>query len=110
MGDFRVKLKKFMKKLFAKDNKNRKTIKQLELEHFILKQISTNSNFLKTIRWNALYKLSIISRKGSKTLISNRCVQTINKKVFHKFTNFSRTVFLKLVKSGYISGMRKSSW
>lgn len=99
-----------MKKLFAKDKENRKTIKHLELEHFILKQISINSNFLRTVRWNALYKLSNISKKGSKTLISNRCVQTINKKTFHKFTSFSRTVFLKLVKSGYISGMRKSSW
>lgn len=99
-----------MKKLFAKDRENRKTLKQLELEHFILKQISTNSNFLKTIRWNALYKLSIMSKKSSKTLLSNRCIQTINKKTFNKFTHFSRTVFFKLVKSGYISGMRKSSW
>ena len=99
-----------MKKLFAKDRENRKTLKQLELEHFILKQISTNSNFLKTLRWNALHKLSMMSKKSSKTLLSNRCVQTINKKTFNKFTNFSRTVFLKLVKSGHISGMRKSSW
>lgn len=99
-----------MKKLFAKDRENRKTIKQLELEHFVLKQISTNSNFLKTIRWNALHKLLNMPKKSSKTVISNRCIQTINKKTFNKFTNFSRTVFLKLVKSGYISGMRKSSW
>ena len=99
-----------MKKLFAKDRRNRKTVKQLELKHFILKQISTNSNFLKTTRWNALYKLSNISKNSSKTVISNRCVQTINKKTFHKFSNFSRTVYLKLVKSGYISGIRKSSW
>jgi ribosomal protein S14 len=99
-----------MKKLFAKDRENRKNIKQLELEHFILKQISTNSNLLKPIRWNALYKLSNMPKKSSKTVISNRCVQTINKKTFSKFTNFSRTVYLKLVKSGYISGMRKSSW
>ena len=99
-----------MKKLFTKDKENRKNIKQFELEHFVLKQISTNSNFLKTVRWNALSKLSKMSKKNSKTIISNRCVQTINKKTFNKFTNFSRTVFLKLVKSGYISGMRKSSW
>jgi ribosomal protein S14 len=99
-----------MKKIFAKDKKNRKTVRQLELEHFILKQISTNLNFLKTVRWNALYKLSNLSKKSSKTVLSNRCVKTINKKTFHKFTNFSRTVFLKLVKSGYISGLRKSSW
>ena len=83
-----------MKKLFAKDQESRKTIKQLELEHFVLKQISTNSNFLKTIRWNALHQLSTMSRKSSKTVISNRCVQTINKKTFNKFTKFSRTVFL----------------
>lgn len=99
-----------MKKLFAKDRENRKSVKQLELEHFILKQISTNSNLLKPIRWNALYKLSNMPKKSSKTVVSNRCVQTINKKTFSKFTNFSRTVYLKLVKSGYISGIRKSSW
>ena len=99
-----------MRKLFAKDKRNRKIVKQLELKHFVLKQISTNSNFLKTTRWNALHKLSNISSNGSKTVISNRCVQTINKKTFHKFSNFSRTVYLKLVKSGYISGIRKSSW
>lgn len=99
-----------MKKLFAKDRKNREIVKEIELKHFVLKQISTNSNFLKTIRWNAIHKLSSLSKKGSKTVLSNRCIKTINKKTFHKFTNFSRTVFLKLVKSGYISGMRKSSW
>jgi ribosomal protein S14 len=99
-----------MKKLFAKDRENRKLIKETELQRFILKQISTNSNFLKTTKWNALYKISSLSKKSSKTVLSNRCVKTINKKTFHKFTNFSRTVFLKLVKSGQISGMRKSSW
>ena len=99
-----------MKKLFVKDKENRKTVNQLELEHFILKQISTNSNFLKTVRWNALHKLSNLPRTSSKTVLSNRCVKTINKKTFHKFTNFSRTVFLKLVQSGQISGIRKSSW
>ena len=74
-----------MKKLFAKDRKNRKIVKELELKRFILKQISTNSNFLKTTRWNALHKLSSLSSKSSKTVLSNRCVKTINKKTFHKF-------------------------
>ena len=99
-----------MKKIFSKNKQNRKTLKQLELNHFILKQISTNQNFLKTTRWNALYELSSLPKESSKTILSNRCIKTINKKTFHKFTNFSRTVFLKLVKSGQISGMRKSSW
>lgn len=99
-----------MKKIFARDKKNRKAVKQIELERFILKQIATNSNFLRTVRWNALYKLSNLPKNGSQTVLSNRCVKTINKKTFHKFTNFSRTVFLKLVKSGHISNIRKSSW
>ena len=99
-----------MKNILAKDRKNRKQIKQLELKHYILKQISNNSNFLKTIRWNASHKLSNFSRNSSKVVISNRCVKTINKKSFHKFTNFSRTVFLKFAKLGNISYLRKSSW
>ena len=98
-----------MKKLFAKDKEKRQSVKQKELKHFVLKQISTNANFIKTVRWNALYELNS-AKEGSKTVLSNRCVKTINKKTFHKFTNLSRTVFLKLVKSGQISGMRKSSW
>lgn len=98
-----------MKKLFTKDKKNRQFTKQLEFKLFILKQISTNSNFIKTIRWNALYELNR-SKKGSKTILSNRCVKTINKKTFHKFSSFSRIVFITLIKKGQISGMRKSSW
>lgn len=99
-----------MKKLFAKDQKNRQTVKKLELKNFILKQISANSNFSRTTQWNALSKLSSLTKRKSKTVLSNRCVKTVNKKTFHKFTSFSRTIFLKLAKSGYVSGMRKSSW
>ena len=99
-----------MKKLVAKDRKNRLIVKQLELNHFILKQISNNSNFLKITRWNAVYKLTHLPKRSSKTYTSNRCVGTVNRKTFHKFSNFSRTVFLKLVRSGMVSGMQKSSW
>lgn len=98
-----------MKKLFVKDKEKRQSVKQKELKHFALKQISTNANFIKTVRWNALYELNNV-KKGSKTVLSNRCVKTINRKTFHKFTNLSRTVFLRLIKSGQISGIRKSSW
>lgn len=99
-----------MKKIFAKDRKARRCVNSFELKHFILKQISCNSNFLKTVRWNAVTKLSSLPKQSSKTVVSNRCVKTINKKTFNKFTNFSRTVFIKLAKSGAISGLRKSSW
>jgi ribosomal protein S14 len=99
-----------MKKLVTKDKKNRSIIKNLELEHFILKNITYNLNFLKITRWNALYQLTNLPKKSSKTHSVKRCVKTFNRKTFHKLSNFSRTVFLKLIRSGSISGMRKSSW
>jgi ribosomal protein S14 len=99
-----------MKKIFAKDKKNRNTIKNIELQHFILKQISNDSNFSKIITWNSFNKLTNLSNRSSKTYASNRCVKTINKKTFNKLSNFSRPLFFKLLKSGCISGMRKSSW
>lgn len=99
-----------MKKLFTKDLKNRIKIKEIELKHFIFKQISTNLNFSKIIRLNATNKLIDLSSQNSKTKLSNRCIKTVNKKTFHKFSKFSRTVFLKLIKNGQISGIRKSSW
>ena len=109
MGNFKIKLK-LMKKLFAKDRRNRLIVKQLELEHFIFKQISNNQNFSKIVRWNAFYKLVNLPKQSSKTYLSNRCVKTINRKTFHKFSKLSRTVFLRLLKNGSISGIRKSSW
>jgi len=99
-----------MKRIFARDKKNRKIIKQFEFDHFVWKQILTNSNILKTTRWNSLHLFSNISKKSFKTTLLKRCIQTKNKKTFHKFSNFSRIIFLKLIRSGYISGMRKASW
>ena len=99
-----------MKKQFGKDRRNRKYYKKLELNRFILQQISENSNFLKTIQWNARSRTNNISSASSKVKFQNRCTHTINKKVFHKFSKLSRTMFFKLAKLGQISGLRKSSW
>lgn len=99
-----------MKKIISKDTKNRKLIKQFELEHFILKQISKNSNFMQLLKWNALDKLNHLPKQSSKTLTINRCVKTKNRKTFHNFSNLSRIIFLRLAQLGLISGLRKSSW
>ena len=99
-----------MKKILVKDKKHRLFIKNLEIKHFILKQILNNNNFQKTTKWNASYKLTSLPKNCSKTYISNRCVKTINKKSFHKFSKFSRMVFLKSIRNGHVSGMRKSCW
>ena len=99
-----------MKKILAKDKKVRKLVKKFEKQRFVLKSICNNSNFNSLIKLNAFYKLSVLSRYSSKSFISNRCVLTINKKKFNKLTNFSRIVFLKLVKHRNLHGLQKIYW
>jgi ribosomal protein S14 len=99
-----------MKKLLEKDKKRRLQIKTMEKQHFVLKAIVKNLNFFILIRWNAFLKLKTIASTNSKISISNRCLYSANKKRFNKLTTFSRYIFLKLIRSGKISGMQKSSW
>ena len=99
-----------MKKLIVKDKKLRKIIKKLDKKQLILKLIKVNHNLPNIIRLNVLNKSTGISHKVSKTRVSNRCVNTINKKKFMKFNNFSRIFFKKLVKNRIISNLYKSSW
>ena len=99
-----------MKKLIVKDKKFRKKIKISEKQKFILKAIFKNLNFFTLIRWKAFSKLKTLSNLNSKVLLSNRCLFTVNKKRFNMSTTFSRHVFLKLIRSGKISGIQKSSW
>ena len=99
-----------MKKLLEKDRKIRKKLKDFEKKKFILKIIFNNSNLSNLIRFNAFYNLNEIPSKASKTFVSNRCVQTINKKKFNKLTRFSRMIFLKLVRNRSIYALKKSSW
>ena len=99
-----------MKKLVAKDKKIREKVKNLEKKRFIFQTISNNSNLSHLIRFNAFSKLNQLSVKASKTFISNRCVNTFNKKKSNKLTNFSRIIFLKLARNKKIHGLGKSSW
>ncbi len=99
-----------MKKLIEKDKKIRKKVKILEKKKFIFQTISNNSNLSNLIRFNAFYNLNILPKKASKTFISNRCVNTFNKKKSNKLTRFSRIVFLKLARNKKIHGLTKSSW
>lgn len=98
-----------MKKLLEKDKKIRKKIKTLEQKKFILKTISHNFWFINLIRLNALHNLNKLSNRSSKTLISNKCVLTRNKKRLNKLTNFSRIIFRKLAKKEKIPGISKFS-
>ena len=99
-----------MKKLIEKDKKTRRTIKSLEKKMFILKMMRNNPNFSYLIRLNASYSLERLKKNVSKTFVSNRCIATVNKKKFSKWTHYSRIFFLKLVKAEKINGMTKATW
>lgn len=99
-----------MKKLLEKDKKIRNKIKKLEKKKFILKTISNNTHLSNLIRFNAFYNLNKLPNISSKTYISNRCVNTVNKKKFNKLTHFSRMIFLKLARNNKIYSLKKSSW
>ena len=99
-----------MKKLVEKDKKIRKIVEKLEKKTFILKTLRNNQNLPVTTRFNALNTLNQFEKKVSRTLISNRCILTVNKKKFGKWTHYSRIFFLKLAKTEKIYGLTKSSW
>ena len=99
-----------MKKLLVKDKKLRFALKKQERYYFVLKSIFQNSNFFVLIRWNAYFRLKVLGEANSKISTSPRCVYTINRKRFNRLAPFSRYVFLKLIRSGKVSGVKKSSW
>jgi ribosomal protein S14 len=97
-----------MKVLLEKDKKLRAKVLNTEDSYFILKSIVKNSNFFHLIRWNAFLKLKLITKHCSKVSVVNRCLYSYNKKRFNKLTGFSRHVFLKKIRSGEITGLKKS--
>lgn len=99
-----------MKKLIYLDDKNRLFFKQAELLQIVLKSIIKNTNLLNSIRWNAVLKLSSMSKKSSKTGLVNCCVVTGRYSKIHYLYKFSRLVFLKLARFGYLPGIKKSTW
>ena len=99
-----------MKKLKEKDKKIRLNFNLVEKQHFILKSIFSNLNFFVLVRWNAFLKLKNLTLGNSKISTTYRCLNSSNKKRFNKLTTFSRNTFLKLIRSGHISGMQKSTW
>lgn len=99
-----------MKKLREKDKKLRKNILNTEKQFFVLRSICKNSNFFLLVRWNAFIKLKSTLNSSYKISLSNYCLQTNSRKRFNKLTKFSRYIFLKHLRFGKISGIRKSVW
>jgi len=97
-----------LKNIFIKDKKKRKIFLKNYIKKQCLKSILYNENLPLQIRWQASvlqYKLKIsISKLKKRCILTNRSHSTIS--------NFklSRIQLRKLVSSGLISGLTKSSW
>lgn len=100
-----------MKKQIQKDSKIRKLFSDHELYYQILKSIIRNESLSLILKWNAVIKLSDLSKNFNKTRFVNRCVLTSRKAKYNKsFKKFSRLSFLRLARFGYVAGLKKSSW
>lgn len=96
-----------MKKLTEKDKKNRKLNYKYEIFRFALNNIIVNKKLKKTMRWNIAFKLINISKKTSKTILSNRCILSNRKSSIIKKFKFSRITLLRQARSNFISGLLK---
>jgi ribosomal protein S14 len=99
-----------MQKLYNKDKIKRKMVKNLNKIYFVLKSIIKNRHISKLIHYKVYFKLKTLSELGSIVTLSNRCVDSVSKKRYNKFTLFSRFIYLKLIKNGKVSGFQKSNW
>lgn len=102
-----------MKHIDIKNKNNFSLIKTKEHEIFLAKIIAYNSNILPLLRTDSyknLHKKIIISKKGLKTTIVNRCVFSLYKKRLNKRINISRHLFLKFAREGSIYGLKRNIW
>ena len=99
-----------MKNLIQRDKKIRNLVLKHENIKCILKNIIKNKDFYTTLKWNAIFKLSNLSKNSSKIRISNRCIITGRKKSIIKKFKFSRISFLKYSRLGNLYGLKKSTF
>lgn len=100
-----------MKRIIEKDKLRRYLLKKFSVRKFVFKSIFRNSNFLKLIKWNAFLKLKDITKVNNSTVSTiNRCLLTRNKKRFFKHTFLARHTYLKSIRFGFESGIKKVSW
>jgi len=99
-----------MKKLIRKDYNNRQKVLIKEKKMFVLNFIKKSSHFSTSINYNANFNLTKNFKMNTLTQLVRRCVFTARKKRLNSFYNFSRISFLRLVRFGYIFGVKKSSW
>lgn len=99
-----------MKKLKLKDKKLRFNIRMFNKLYHIVKSITKNKYLFVYMRKNANKKLKKLCSIFKLTSTVNRCVYSISKKRYNKFSLFSRFIYLKLIRNGLVGGFKKCSW
>ena len=98
-----------MKKMLYKDLSKRKIVASIETKKLLLKSIYKNSGIATFVRWKAFNCLINLPKNGNLSRVKYRCIFTGNSSKNNKHYRFSRLMFLKLARSGNISGLRKST-
>ena len=96
-----------MKKLQRKDKYKRQQFLKNEIKHFILKSVVINKKINSSLKWKAFLELSTNLKINTNSFV-NRCLFTNRKKRINKLYSFSRLVFLKFARFGYLNGIKKS--
>lgn len=99
-----------MKRSVEKDKKKRIHFYKNEYLRKILKIISYNVSLPLHLRVKAGLSLSALSKNSSPTQIKKRCLLTGRGRFILKPFNLSRLALRKLVRSGLIPSLQKSSW
>ena len=93
--------------------KNRTRIKKVEKfksKRQELKKLIMNKNTKQEDRFEAVIKLSSMSRNGCATRVRNRCELSGRPRGFYRRVKLSRIALRDLAASGQIPGMTKASW
>jgi ribosomal protein S14 len=99
-----------MIKTIRKDKKNGFAIYKTEIKKTLIKSVTENWNFCNMVRWNASIKLYYFLSSSFKTRLVFKCILKGSKKGINKIYHYSRQTFLKLIRFGTLSGLKKASW
>lgn len=97
-----------MKYQLNKDKKKRVLTKENELKRLFLKY--RIRSVTSDLAWRYNFQLSKLPRNSSKVRIQNRCILTNRSHSVHGHFRLSRIALRELGSSGWINGLKKSSW
>lgn len=93
-----------------KDKKKRIDFFRNESDRKVLKAISHNVSLPLSLRLKAALYLSKLPKNSSITRIKKRCILTGRGRFILSPFNLSGLALRKLIRSGFASGLQKSSW